>query len=445
MENNNQIKRVFNLVLYCFSIYFILSIIFRVFNYSWEPFDRVNLIADIFPKKADVQKNQPIKVTPIKIKEKPQQSFDLYKKANLITNFYEGDSVALPKLMAKLQQLKNGGNEKIRIAYFGDSMIEADLLTQTFRQLLQKEYGGYGVGYVPITSKVSGMRQTVSASASGWDDINFMTKGAKNLYFSGHIFKGAGSGTYRDNTIAGEQIPIQKALLFGNTQNTPIIANSSEIILNGPNLVNRQVLSNDNAHLLKLKINNPTLPVFGVSFESDKGVFVDNFSFRGITGVELNKLDSDFINAIQQANHYDLIIFQYGVNLLFRPNDVDYSYYAKMINPVLNKFKNNLPDTEILIISSADRAFRYNGEYKTAIGLPNLIELQAKLAIDNGFSFYNLFETMGGTNSIIKWASEKPSLANKDYVHPNHKGAEILGKKLFEAVQNDFNKLKKEK
>ena len=43
---------------------------------------------------------------------------------------------------------------KIRIAYLGDSMIEGDLITQTLRELLQKEYGGQGVGFLPIFSNV---------------------------------------------------------------------------------------------------------------------------------------------------------------------------------------------------------------------------------------------------------------------------------------------------
>jgi lysophospholipase L1-like esterase len=113
------------------------------------------------------------------------------------------------------------------------------------------------------------------------------------------------------------------------------------------------------------------------------------------------------------------------------------------MTPVLAKFKNNFPDADFMIVSSADRAFRYDGEYKTAIGLPNLLETQAKLALDNGFAFYNQFETMGGNNSIVKWANENPPLANKDYVHPNGRGADILGEKLFDAVQKEYEKYTK--
>jgi hypothetical protein len=104
---------------------------------------------------------------------------------------------------------------------------------------------------------------------------------------------------------------------------------------------------------------------------------------------------------------------QYGVNLLFRPNDTDYSYYTKNMTPVLEKFISAFPKTDILLVSSADRAFRYNGEYQTAKGLPNLLETQARLAYDHHLAFFNLFETMGGENSIVDWASQKPLLPTK--------------------------------
>ena len=49
----------------------------------------------------------------------------------------------------------------VRIAYFGDSFIAADIFTADLREMLQQEFGGCGVGYVPVTSSISGYRPTV--------------------------------------------------------------------------------------------------------------------------------------------------------------------------------------------------------------------------------------------------------------------------------------------
>ena len=45
----------------------------------------------------------------------------------------------------------------VRIAYFGDSFIEADILTGDLRKMLQKRFGGSGVGYVPVTTRIAGL------------------------------------------------------------------------------------------------------------------------------------------------------------------------------------------------------------------------------------------------------------------------------------------------
>lgn len=62
----------------------------------------------------------------------------------------------------------------VRIAYFGDSFIEADILTADLREMLQERYGGCGVGFVPVTSAVSGFRPTVGHRFGGWSSHSAM-------------------------------------------------------------------------------------------------------------------------------------------------------------------------------------------------------------------------------------------------------------------------------
>ena len=83
-------------------------------------------------------------------------------------------------------------------------------------------------------------------------------------------------------------------------------------------------------------------------------------------------------------NPYDLIIFQYGVNLLFRPNDRNFNWYAKAMLPIIKKIRNCFPATEFMVVSTADRAFRYGGEYKSAVGIDSLIKIQATMAYETG-------------------------------------------------------------
>jgi|SRR6218665_1230349 len=448
----NSNRRVFLFVVYSVGIFLIVSIAASLMGFSWTPFNRVNLIADIISSRDSTQiievKNPTADSnnTPVVVEKLPSKEFTLYQTARLITDFNaDTTSASLDGFLQKLKELKGGQKRKIRIAYFGDSMIEGDLLTQTFRELLQRSFGGSGVGFVPITSPVAKFRQTVSTNNSGnWDDENFKQAKTNKLYLSGHLFRGAGASVQMtDQTIKDSSAIIEKSLLCGpSAVPVNIIVNGNTVSVNADKPVNRIVLGNDGTRSVKLGVTDPQLPVYGISFESGSGVIVDNFSFRGITGIEFSKIDSAFLSSVAAANPYDLIVFQYGVNLLFRPNDKNFSWYARVMLPVVKKIRNCFPESDFLLVSTADRAFRYGGEYKSAVGIDSLVKVQALLAYETNSSFYNQFAAMGGTNSIVEWAKAKPSLANQDYVHPNHKGAELLAHYLFDALMRDYEKMK---
>lgn len=445
----NSNRRVLLFVLISVGLFLFLSIFAYIIGPSWIPFRRANLVSDLIiapPDSIIATDSAEPTIPALVLEERPHEDFTLYHTPRLITDFNADTTQAsLTNFLAKLRQLKTTGKGKVRIAYFGDSMIEGDLMTQTLRKLLQAYFGGSGVGFVPITSPVSGFRQTVAASYSdGWYDENFKEGKSRQLYLSGHLFRTSNAWVQMtDHTINDTMDVIEKSLLCGSsTQPITARVDSRPVTLSTPKPVNRIVLASDKKRSIGFALANEQLPVYGISFESEDGVFVDNFSFRGITGIEYARIDSNFLSAIAENNPYDLIVFQYGVNLLFRPHDKNFNWYAKAIMPVLRKLRNCFSSSDFLLVSTADRAFRYNGEYKSAVGIDSLIKVQAALAYETGCSFYNQFASMGGTNSIVEWAGAKPSLANQDYVHPNARGAEILANYFFEAILADYRKLK---
>lgn len=444
----NSNRRVLLFVLSSVLIFLLASLAGYFFGFKWTPFDRINLISDLVvsPSGPAIAKEDTTGMTlpPIVIEKRPDEDFALYQRPHFITNFHSDTSASsLQNFVKKLHDLKTGKKTKVRIAYFGDSMIEGDLLTQTLRKELQKTFGGYGVGFVPITSPVSKFRTTAIADYSdGWEDENFKVGKSRKLFLSGHLFRTKGDWVQiTDRTIAPDSVNLEKSLLCGGAiERVPVLVNNHTFNVETIGQFNRIVLGTDKKTRIKLSVDDEKLPVYGITFESESGVFVDNFSFRGITGIEFARIDSAFLQAIADKNPYDLIVFQYGVNLLWRPNDINFNWYSNAMLPIINRFKNCFQGSDFLVVSTTDRAFSYKGEYKSAIGIDSLIRIQALLAYQTGSVFYNQFETMGGANSIVEWAKMKPSLANKDYVHPNHRGAEILGNYFFEAILNDYEK-----
>jgi lysophospholipase L1-like esterase len=444
----NSNRRVFLFILYSAGLYLLFSIIGSLLGFDQLPFQRINLISDIITvsrKDSATKTDTTEKISiPVLIKNEKKEDFTLYQKPRFITDFNADTSQpTLDSFLKKLYALKNEEKRKVRIAYFGDSMIEGDLLTQTLRKALQKTFGGNGVGFVPITSQVSKFRQTVYADYSpGWEDENFKEGKSSNLYLSGHLFKTNDAWVrMRDQTVPNDSVIIEKSLLCGYSPGkVTVTVNSKSLVVQSNKPCSRIVLEKNKSTRIKLSVANDQLPVYGLSFESESGIIVDNFSFRGITGIELAAMDSAFLSSVNASNPYDLVVFQYGVNLLYRPNDKNFNWYARAMLPIIKRIKSCFPDCEFLVVSTADRAFNYNGEYKSAVGIDSLVKIQALLAYETGSCFYNLFETMGGENSVVRWAKQKPALARKDYVHPNYRGAEILGNFFYNAIMKDYNK-----
>lgn len=368
-----------------------------------------------------------------------------YLLSKTITSFATDNTVAaLPQTMRKLYALKQSKKGKVRIAWFGDSFIEGDQLTKTFRKQMQQFFGGFGVGFVPMTSvTVDGFRSTISQKWTGdWTEENFKNKElTKPLFLSGRLYyTGNGTATIKDHTLDKDSTQrLEKSLICG--------AGSATITVNGQGRqysairrFNRIVLDSSAGHSIVLGVQNDKLPVYGLSLEPQNGVVVDNFSFRGISGEELGKLDSSFIRAIQEQNPYDLVVLEYGVNVLYRPDNTDFSWHKRNMMKVLQKLRAAFPNTEFLIISTSDRGFRYGEESKSAVGIDNLVKTQAELAFNNGMAFFNMFASMGGAGTIVRWADSTPTLAGHDYVHPNGRGAEILGNLFFASFMKDYEK-----
>ena len=203
---------------------------------------------------------------------------------------------------------------------------------------------------------------------------------------------------------------------------------------------NRVLIGSGVSSKAKFTLYAKHTPVYGVSSEPQSGIVLDNYSFRGITGVELKKISSSLLAELDKIGYYDLIVFQYGVNLLFQPNDTNYDYYYRGMRPVIKKFQNNMPNTEFILFSCSDRAFNYDGQWKTAIGIDSLIQTQARLSYDTNTPFYNFFNSIGGNGTIVKWADSIVPFANKDYIHFNYKGAKAVSKSIFKALINDYQK-----
>jgi lysophospholipase L1-like esterase len=413
-------------------------------------FKSINILSVIIsntPKKIKNPNKKYKKENKVKSECTIYNDFEQYNNTNRIIGFNPKDEVVLDKFQNKLLALSQNKKVKIRIAWFGDSVIEGDLVTQQLRELFYNYFkSNSGVGFLPINTVSSKFRITGTINSFGSYETNNFKKNPNDLYLSGYSYNSSAiEFTVKDRVKKNPLQNLEKWLYCGKGDSLEIELNKKIRMFNTSKKLNKILLDNSPSNEINFKINRNSAPIFGVSMEPETGVIIDNFSFRGITGVELRKVRDELLDDINTTESYDLIVLQYGVNLLFKPNLKNFDYYYSLMNPVIKKLRNHLYNSEFLIIGSADRAFKYNGEWKTAIGIDSLIKVQAKLAFDNKIPFFNLYKSMGGEGSIVKWADTIPRLANKDYIHFNYKGATQVANIIFNSLIKDYKKISKSK
>lgn len=342
---------------------------------------------------------------------------------------------------------------KVRIAYFGDSMIEGDLITQTLRHQLQELFGGEGVGFVPTTSLLWGFRKTVKHrfDEEQWFSYTVLDRKPSGYEYgiSGELFLTRGwrpwikfTGT---DEYPGTQELHQARIFYGPSSQDNSFAlveaggNADTTMLNGSRLINAAVLADSCGEKLDLKVlAGDKFPVYGISMETPHGLIVDNFGMRNSTGSNLKKISSESLELFQEELNYDLVILQFGLNLV-SADRTDYSKYEKALRQVVARFKVSMPEADLLIVSVGDKCSRRNGAWQTDPSIQHIIATQQRVAEDTGIGFLNLFEEMGGQNSMVQWVNSRPSLARSDYAHPNRKGAERVATILRDHLLEGYS------
>jgi hypothetical protein len=104
----------------------------------------------------------------------------------------------------------------------------------------------------------------------------------------------------------------------------------------------------------------------------------------------------------------------------------------------IRKLKEAFPEADLLLISSGDKAFKYNGQYQTAKGLFPLLETQQRIAQNSEVNFWNLYMAMGAAGSMIKWVEGDTAYANRDYTHVNWKGGKKIATLLYKEIEKAF-------
>lgn len=344
----------------------------------------------------------------------------------------------------------------VRIAYFGDSFVEGDILTCDLREQLQTLYGGQGVGWVDCASQVYGFRPTIGHSFSGIHEyevvkkpFNTQQQGIAQRYFVAEDSVSS-SFSYRGVTARKHLAQWQKASLFFRSEGSFSLAmrinndtTINEQVSGSPEL---QVITQRHASMNRISYTvsktSPHTYLYGVALESPTGVIVDNFSMRGSSGVTLGSIPLTTLQAFAAQRPYDLLVFHFGLNVASDKSQAgNYKAYTRQMGEAIRHIRQAYPEASVLIVSMPDRDQRTSSGIHTMIGVESLVAYQQIMAANQQVAFFNLFQAMGGRESMKQFVDD--GLANKDYTHLTFAGGRRLASKLVESIQTGVDNYKR--
>jgi len=376
-----------------------------------------------------------------------------------------GNNCRLPVLQ------KEKDSTIIRIAHYGDSQLEGDRISCYLRKKFQQKFGGSGVGFVPFIDVAKNINLS-TYNSENWQRYTVFHHRFNNSYYglSGTVFK---FKKYMLNDTSIAQFPdtigfknyrvfpnavIDLALAgYVNYQNISLMyGNSSEdCIVNVFNSISKEKIYTDTLKSIETinikKLNLPPSSLnlrleficdkspdfYGLLIDSKNGVQVDNYAIRGHSGDGLLLINSEYLARQIELLNTKLIVFQFGANVVpYINTDKECAWLENVYYNLFMKFRKAAPQASILVIGAGDMATKINGQDMSYEILPKITEAQKNAALKAGCAFWNLFQLMGGKNSILTW-SEK-HLASKDG-HFSGKGQEIIGNELFNALMIEYD------
>ena len=347
---------------------------------------------------------------------------------------------------------------KINICHYGDSQIEGDRMTAFMRQRLQTQFGGAGPGLIPalnVYSTISFLHEYSSnfkrKTIFGKEKLKTNKYGAM---LSAAIFD-------VDSSKAVMGIPSEafikikpSRLAYSRSKeynNIALYYNSCKTycgieVYNENELIAKDSLISDGqAHVFKIKFSvtpselkivfkSTQSPIInGISLEGDVGVQMSNIAMRGSSGTSFGAVDFKSMSYMHQELNTRLIILQFGGNSIPHFKDsIGVRNYAYLFKKQIKYIQSSAPDAAIIVIGPSDMAQYKEGIFSSYEFIPYCIQEMKKQSLKAGASYWDLYNAMGGANSMFAWVENK--LAGKDYVHFTNKGASTASQLFYDAL-----------
>ncbi|MCQ2191385.1 MAG: hypothetical protein MJZ23_00800 [Paludibacteraceae bacterium] len=349
-------------------------------------------------------------------------------------------------------------NELIHIAHYGDSQIEGDRITAYLRKRLQDRFGGSGPGLLPIEKNDGGSYSVRWKNSQNFEKFiadGTLQKEAMHKRYGAlaQYVKFAGNAQFRLLSRMESHPSFDRVRLFvGKTskgfeatltnESGKALKQTIEDANEGASVITWSPGTMKNCNL-RMKGN---CEIYGISLENSKGISADNIPMRGSSGTFFTRMDASLFTYMHNQLNTQLILLEFGGNAMPRiKNEQDIKDYRTLFDMQLKWLKKACPAATYIVLGPSDMGIKVNGEVTSRPFLEEQIASMKECSLENGVAFWDMYDVMGGHNSMISWVKQTPQLAASDYTHLTRTGAKEMAKLFSNALFNYYDFYEKHK
>lgn len=352
---------------------------------------------------------------------------------------YEPDTIFPQVALATFYRaLRTADTTTVRVVHYGDSQIEEDRITSSLRRYLQREYGGGGVGLIPLHQTIPTLTLAQRLYMNG--AMQTTQQGPRRYLVYGPRSMRRTTNRYG---MMGQVAVMNDSLLAGSEDITLKLEPMSAKYTTDTYFSRVRLFADTTIHYTVSQLTDSTTSaeihltgrgdVYGLSLEKPTGVIVDNIPMRGCNGSVFTQMDSLQLATYFRDTHTALIILQFGGNSMPYAKDessIRSAVYSLRLQ--IRHLRQCAPNASILFIGPSDMLTSIDGELQTYPLIPYMDHLLALMARSENIAYFSLYNAMGGRNSMLSW--QEKGWAGTDGVHFTRRGAEKAADKLIKWI-----------
>jgi lysophospholipase L1-like esterase len=173
--------------------------------------------------------------------------------------------------------------------------------------------------------------------------------------------------------------------------------------------------------------------------EGAAGVRMSNVALRGSSGTVFKKINSSELgNQLVQWNT-QLIILQFGGNSVpYVTQKSEATAFGNYFRSQIQHLKKLAPNASFVVIGPSDMSTSIDGVFTSWPGVPLVRDAMKEAAFAENCGFWDMYEVMGGANSMVSWVSNTPPYAGPDYTHFTPIGARKMAELFYKAMDREM-------